>query len=62
MERVIKKFNSFEEQEQWQLEYTAKLTPVERLQKLRKLQKVINKINSSIEDSEKKILKRNGFI
>ena len=62
MERVIKKFNSFEEQEIWQLEYAAKLTPIERLQRLRQIQKMNNKIKPAIQNTERKIIKRNGFI
>ncbi|MFN0083595.1 MAG: hypothetical protein ACKVOM_13895 [Ferruginibacter sp.] len=62
MERVIKKFKSFEEQELWQLEYAAKLTPIERLARLRHIQLMAIKMKPIIKNTERKIIKRNGFI
>lgn len=62
MERVIKKFKSFEEQELWQLEYAAKLTPIERLTRLRQIQLMGIKMKPIIQNTGRKIIKRNGFI
>ena len=62
MERVIKKFNSFEEQELWQLEYVANLTTLERLKRFREIQKVAQKMKPALENNDRKIIKRNGFI
>jgi hypothetical protein len=50
MERKIKIFKSFEEQEMYYLEYFANLTPSGRLQALAALQKK----NNPIENSAKK--------
>ena len=62
MERVIKKFNSFEEQELWQLEYVANLTTLERLKRFREIQKMAKKMKPALENNDRKIIKRNGFI
>jgi len=62
MDRVIKKFNSFEEQELWQLEYVAKLTPLELLKRFRAIQKVAKKMKPTSDNNDRKIIKRNGFI
>ena len=62
MERVIKKFNSFEEQELWHLECIAKFTPVERLKRLRTLQELSKKMKPTSHNIDRKIIKRNGFI
>ena len=62
MERLIKKFNSFEEQELWQLEYVAKLTPLQLLKRFREIQKVAKKMKPALENIDRKIIKRNGFI
>ena len=43
MERVIKKFDSFEKQENYFLKYFYKLSPSDRLKALAALQKRINK-------------------
>jgi len=58
MERKIKIFKSFEEQEMYYLEYFANLTPSGRLQALTALQKK----NNPIENSAKKITIRKHFI
>jgi len=60
MAKSIKIFKSFEEQEQYFLEYFAHLTPSERLQALTKLQKQNNKHLKS--DFSKKITIRKHFI
>lgn len=60
MEREIKKFNSFEEQEIYFLKYFYELSPSDRLKALAALQKKNNKdfLNPSI----KKITIRKHFI
>jgi hypothetical protein len=59
MEKKIKIFKSFEEQEAWFLEYFFNLTPSERLQALAKIQK----INAApVTTSEKKIIIRKHFV
>jgi hypothetical protein len=59
MERKIKIFKSFEEQEMYFLEYFAKLSPSERLQALAKIQK---KNKNNFKKSSKKITIRKHFI
>ena len=60
MERIIKKFNSFEEQEQYFLEYFYSLTPLDRLKALAELQKKNNK--DFLKPSPKKITIRKHFV
>ena len=60
MERVIKKFNSFEQQENYFLQYFYELSPSERLKALADLQKRINK--DFLKPSPKKITIRKHFI
>ncbi len=60
MERVIKKFNSFEEQENYFLEYFFSLTPLDRLKALSALQKKNNK--NFLKPSPKKITIRKHFV
>jgi hypothetical protein len=60
MERKIKIFKSFEEQEMYFLEYFANLSPSERLQALARIQKRNN--THSDAKSSKKIIIRKHFI
>ena len=60
MERVIKKFDSFEEQENYFLQYFYELYPSERLKALSDLQKRINK--DFLRPSLNKITIRKHFI
>ena len=62
MERVIKKFDSFEEQEKWQLGHSAKLTPVESLIRLREIQRISKLNKHNLPTSNRKIIKKDGFI
>ena len=62
MERLIKKFNSFEQQEKWQLEQSAKLTPVESLIRLREIQRISKLIKPNLPTTNRKLIKRDGFI
>ena len=60
MERVIKKFNSFEEQELYFLQYFYELSPSDRLKALATLQKKNNK--DFLKPSPKKITIRKHFV
>ena len=60
MERVIKKFNSFEEQELYFLKYFYELSPSERLKALAALQKKNNK--DFLKPSPKKVTIRKHFV
>ena len=60
MERIIKKFKSFEEQEKYFLEYFYLLTPLDRLKALAELQKKNNK--DFLKPSPKKITIRKHFV
>ena len=60
MERVIKKFNSFEEQENYFLQYFYELSPSDRLKALAALQKRINK--DFLRPSPKKVTIRKHFV
>ena len=60
MERVIKKFDSFEEQENYFLQYFYELSPSDRLKALAALQKRINK--DFLKPSPKKVTIRKHFI
>ena len=60
MERVIKKFNSFEEQEIYFLQYFFELSPSDRLKALAELQKKNNK--DFLKPSPKKITIRKYFV
>ena len=60
MEREIKKFNSFEEQENYFLQYFYELSPSDRLKALAALQKRINK--DFLNPSPKKVTIRKHFI
>lgn len=62
MEREIKKFDSFEEQEKWQLEHSAKLTPVENLIRLRDIQRISKLHKHNLPTTNRKIIKKDGFI
>ncbi len=59
MEKRIKKFKSFEEQELYFLKYFFQLTPSERLNALSELQKKNNK--DFLNPSQKKITLRKHF-
>lgn len=58
MERSIKIFKSFEEQELYLLKYFVDLTPSERLQALSK----IRQGNFPLQQSEKKVTVRKHFV
>ena len=60
MERLIKKFNSFEEQEIYFLQYFFELSPSDRLKALAELQKKNNK--DFLKPSPKKITIRKHFV
>ena len=60
MERIIKKFDSFEEQENYFLKYFYELSPYDRLKALAALQKRINK--DFLKPAPKKITIRKHFI
>ena len=60
MERVIKKFNSFEQQENYFLQYFYELSPSDRLKALADLQKRINK--DFLKPSPKIVTIRKHFI
>ena len=60
MEREIKKFNSFEEQENYFLQYFYELSPSDRLKALAALQKRNNK--DFLKPSPKKITIRKHFV
>ena len=60
MERVKKKFNSFEEQEQYFLKCFYEVSPSDRLKALAALQKRINK--DFLKPSPKKVTIRKHFI
>lgn len=58
MERKIKIFKSFEEQEQYNLEQMHKTTPLERFRNLYRMQKLSRAFNPVIDKTRKIIIHR----
>jgi hypothetical protein len=59
MERKIKIFKSFEEQEQYSLEQMRKTTPLERFKNLYRMQK-LSKAFNPVTDKSRKIIIKHG--
>jgi hypothetical protein len=60
MEKKIKIFKSFEEQEQYHLEMMRQTTPEERLKSLYEMQQMSRKLRPN-KNTSRKIIIRNGY-
>ncbi len=61
MEREIKIFRSFEEQEEYSLEQMRKTTPAERFKNLLKMQALTKRFHPVVVKSREIIIHKNGY-
>jgi hypothetical protein len=61
MEKRIKIFKSFEEQEQYALNAMIATTPAKRFERLFEMQKLTNLFKKNIDNTRRIIIKKNGF-